>query len=375
MATRIICIILCLPLLAKSQAVPEWIRQLDDPRVIHIDSSILFVTDTNNLNHRTGDDANQINGVWRSQNPNRPGQLYSVTTYYNGHLHGQAINFYDNGSIANSVYYNMDQLHGRIVRFYTNGKPYEVKDYSNGSLEGWIRKYDTLGRLRKASFAAANDLNGPAVEFYPNGRVKLITHFTDGQENGLRKVYRDSAGMVLLFEADYVDGVCQQRRIYEKVRVLRTEYGRELPENLIKHADSVFLVRHQQINTGDMWPTRTPGEVMDVMDLIAEYRLDASMIRQKVHLTGADLDSLKRILARPVTGPLIPPASCHWPEHAIVIKRGDIYAVLEFGFACHTVSTSENMHYMDEDMDASKWADLQKFFSDHGIKTDNVYIR
>lgn len=374
MTSRILSIIFCLPLFAKAQAVPDWVQKLDDRSVFRIDSSILFVSDTNNTKKSPGGDANLRNGVWTMRNHNRPGQLLNVTTYYNGHMHGHVIHFYDNGAIANSVYYNMDQFHGRMVHFYLNGQPCEVKNYSNGILEGWIRQYDTLGRLRKASMAAGNDLNGPSVEFYPDGKVKLISQYTDGQENGLRKVYQDGPGMVLFFEADYVDGVCKQRRIYENGRLVRTEYGRELPENLIKHADSVFIVRHRQINTGDMWPKRKAGEAMDVMDLISEYRLDASMIRQKVHLTGADLDSLKRILARPVNGtPLT--SNCHWPEHAIVIKRGQTYAVLELGFGCHTVSTSENMYYTDEDMDASKWADLQKFFTAHGIKTDNVYIR
>lgn len=198
-----------LPLLANAQLDKSIIKLLEDKSCIYIDSSIMYIVDTNNKNR-----AMQPHGVWRTRN-NRRKTLLSIISYSDGRMHGHQIGFYPEGNIAHSVYYKFDVLQGPSVSFWQNGSPQTSMFYENGFAEGVVKSYDTSAHLIKISEVTKGKKEGVELEFFPCGNIRVVTRYSEGKESGLRREYKDDNNSEVLVEYEMKQGVRTIGRFYE----------------------------------------------------------------------------------------------------------------------------------------------------------------
>lgn len=211
------CLSFFLPMFVNAQLEKAIIKLLEDKSSIYIDSTIMYVTDTNNRNR-----AMQPHGVWRTRN-NESKNLASITSNFDGRMHGHVLGFYPNGQIAHSVYYNFDVLHGPSVSFWQNGSPQTSMFYQNGIAEGVIKSFDTSGHLRKISEVRKGKKEGIEIQLYSSGNIQAITQYLADEENGLRQEYKDSDKLEIMIEYEMKNGVHTLGRFYEGGTLIKTE--------------------------------------------------------------------------------------------------------------------------------------------------------
>lgn len=213
----------------------ESIRKLlDDRSSVYVDSTIIYTIDTNKKNR-----ALQPHGVWRIRN-NKDKTLLSITSNFDGRLHGHVLGFYPNGKIASSVYYSFDVLNGPSVSFWQNGNPQIVKYYKDGILDGIMKNFDSSGHLRRVSEIRQGKRKGIEIQLYQSGNIQYITQYVADQESGLKKEFKDNDKSEIIAEYEMKNGVRIMGRFYEGGILIRTEsynYEEELQrKNLLDKA-------------------------------------------------------------------------------------------------------------------------------------------
>jgi antitoxin component YwqK of YwqJK toxin-antitoxin module len=217
MRTIIIFLVGFLPLYVNAQLEKSIIKLLEDKSSIYIDSTIMYVTDTNNRNR-----AMQPHGVWRTRN-NVSKTLLSISSNFDGRMHGHVLGFYSNGQIAHSVYYYFDVLNGPSVSFWQNGSPFTSMFYKNGLAEGVIKNFDSSGHLIKITEVKQGKKEGIEIQLYPSGNMQSVTQYSADEENGLRREYKDSDKIEIVVEYEMKNGVPVIGRFYESGTLIKTE--------------------------------------------------------------------------------------------------------------------------------------------------------
>src|SRR5689334_532197 len=111
MKRNILFLLIALPFIGTAQIDNSVINLMKDKASLYIDSSILYATDVNKKNR-----AGQEQGVWTIKGSgSKP--FNSVTSYYNGRLHGHTIVFYPDNKIATSSYDYFNVPHGPFIAF------------------------------------------------------------------------------------------------------------------------------------------------------------------------------------------------------------------------------------------------------------------
>jgi antitoxin component YwqK of YwqJK toxin-antitoxin module len=195
MSTKTIFLLVCMsPFICNGQVDNAVIKLLKDKESLYVDSSIMYVTDTNKTNR-----ALQPHGVWRRRGTTSNSN-YSITSYFDGRLHGHSIVFFPNGNIATSSYNYFNQPHGPFLSFWPNGNPYEIKFYQWGKLDGIYKEFDSSGVFKRITEYKNDKKDGLEILFYPSGNVQVIATYKDDKEVGTRRGYKDNERMEIISE-------------------------------------------------------------------------------------------------------------------------------------------------------------------------------
>ncbi|MDX2046702.1 MAG: hypothetical protein SFU87_07935 [Chitinophagaceae bacterium] len=238
METKLLWILLFVPVVSQSQIEYDFFKSLlKDQRCTYIDSTIIFITDTNQYTK-----AFQQQGVWRRRSVKDKSLLEDITTYFNGQLHGHSIVFYPNGRIATSSYNSYGLPHGPFTSFYENGHPAAVKFFENGIANGVFRDFDTSGRLVQIKRVCMNQKVGPLISFYASGNIHFITNYSADEENGIRREYSDDYKQSLKAEYGMKNGIRISGKFYQDGKLIKAQqydYDKDLDEKQKKEKQEI----------------------------------------------------------------------------------------------------------------------------------------
>jgi hypothetical protein len=133
----------------------------------------------------------------------------------------------------------------------------------------------------------------------------------------------------------------------------------------LKNADTVLLVSHE--DTQGVVIMDSTGKRKLRQKLLVAGRPNHSIIKEQNVLTGADLDTLIKILARPYSDRQYETSKCFMPHHAIFIIRQGKTSFIEICFGCRGIDTSKDLEKLYA-FDERKWTELENYFIKLGFK-------
>ena len=142
----------------------------------------------NGMRHGEWTDRNQYDGtVWGKDN--------FIIVDNKSLSHGEAIGFYEDGSVSSRTRSKFGKLHGLSESFYKNGSKREIRNYHRGKKHGYHEVWFKNGMLDyKMYFVNGEPEDGPFKRYYPNGKVQIDGRFKDGQQIGTWRAYDWSNG-------------------------------------------------------------------------------------------------------------------------------------------------------------------------------------
>lgn len=88
-----------------------------------------------------------------------------VTTYVNGVIEGDVIEYFEGGGVKSSVKYVAGDRNGLYVLNHPNGKPMIQERYKNGVRHGWCMTFDPNGKeIGRKYFYYGKELEGKELE-------------------------------------------------------------------------------------------------------------------------------------------------------------------------------------------------------------------
>ena len=129
---------------------------------------------------------------------------------------------------------------------------------------------------------------------------------------------------------------------------------------ILQNADSVLIVSHEPTDGIDLYDEQT-GKSSKPAPLLIANRLNEQIIKESFRVTGPQLDTLARILARPKVDRKIKTGRCFIPQHAIVVYNGKNISYADICFRCRRIISSGKVNLFEGDFDDQKWKELLAF--------------
>jgi hypothetical protein len=128
-------------------------------------------------------------------------------------------------------------------------------------------------------------------------------------------------------------------------------------------ADTVLLVSHENIIVFD---ETTHNQI--ARPLLLHGRPNTAIIKKQVILTRGGIDSLVAILSQPDTNRKVEWAKCFDPHNAILLIGKNKISYIDCCFDCRNFEASEDLTELKyQHFSVREWADLQTFFTTHGV--------
>ena len=142
------------------------------------------------------------------------GTLAESTYFDHGNQHGKRTLYYPNGQIESVSDFENGKLHGKHLVYHDTGESMIDSDYKNSEIIGVLKKYYKNGNLQE-EVTFANDIeNGPFTEYYENGRVKWKGQYLNGDyEFGIIEHFDEDGELIKKLECDSMR-IC--KTIWEK---------------------------------------------------------------------------------------------------------------------------------------------------------------
>ena len=132
----------------------------------------------------------------------------------------------------------------------------------------------------------------------------------------------------------------------------------------MKNADTVLLVSHEA--TAGVTIMDSAGNSTPPPTLLAAGQPNYKIIKEQQIITGAQIDSLVKILDRPFQDQIVETGKCFIPHHALfILKKGKV-SYIEICFACKWYETSRDMN-MIYAFDRRKWMELENYLRQLGL--------
>jgi len=133
----------------------------------------------NRLGYKIAEGLYDVNGgkkgEWKFYNEN--GNLSSKSTYEDGKVIGEAVDYFGNGNLKKKSFYENDTIKGYYVSYYVTGNIYQQGTYKNGELNGvWLSYYkDTTISVK--NFYHKGKLHGEQEYYAANGKLSYISTY------------------------------------------------------------------------------------------------------------------------------------------------------------------------------------------------------
>jgi uncharacterized protein len=101
------------------------------------------------------------------------------TNFKHGKMHG--LNYrsaYDNHEIRE--YYEDDLLHGTKTECFSNGNPYKIEEYVKGKLNGTCSEYFESGGIRSVKEYKNGKQHGKCTLYYEDGKIRTENNYVKG---------------------------------------------------------------------------------------------------------------------------------------------------------------------------------------------------
>ncbi len=115
------------------------------------------------------------------------------TSYKDGKLHGEYLNYYDNGQLYEVASYVNGKEHGEYLSYYDNGQLWYKTNYLNGKREGETVTYGEIGELLGRENFVDGKRYGERLTYYKgylNERLKYKSNWVNGKGHGEFFSYR-----------------------------------------------------------------------------------------------------------------------------------------------------------------------------------------
>jgi len=141
-------------------------------------------------------------GTWKFYN--QYGVLTSEEPHNEeGELHGEALNYFDNGQLETSIMYKDGERHGLLKDYFRNGTLYKTGYMYEGQSVGEWRFYYKDGTLNSTAFFQDGERMGEAVFYDEKGRLDEILTWYRGV---LQSIEQFDTNGVSLYKMELKDG-------------------------------------------------------------------------------------------------------------------------------------------------------------------------
>ena len=143
---------------------------------------------------------------------------YSV----NGELHGDYIEFYEDGKISYKITYENGIRHGKSISYLENGKIIGETNYIDGKKEG--KSLETLkGMIQKKANYKNNKIDGDMFLYYPSGKLLQKRSFINGKAEGELIEYYENG--VIKEKAYFINDKQEKEHFFydEKGKLIKTD--------------------------------------------------------------------------------------------------------------------------------------------------------
>jgi hypothetical protein len=114
-----------------------------------------------------------------------------------GTLHGMGKTWYEDGTIQGEEQYFKGTLYGVSRQYYPNGQVSLETTYAKGIYHGPKREWYNTGALKSLKPYIHDRLHGTWSEWYCNGGLKMQIEFLNGLKNGFSKKWSPDGKLVL----------------------------------------------------------------------------------------------------------------------------------------------------------------------------------
>lgn len=137
----------------------------------------------------------------------------------------------------------------------------------------------------------------------------------------------------------------------------------------MKSADTILLVSHEV--TAGVGLEDSLGNRVPLPKLVVKGHPNTAIIKEQQIITGAELDTLIKILERPFADRTIEMGQCFMPHHAIFLIKSGKTSYIDICFGCHGFDTSKDLQKLYA-FDKRKWTELYDYFVRLGFKYELV---
>ena len=140
----------------------------------------------------------------------------------NGELHGDYIEFYEDGKISYKITYENGIRQGKFMGYLENGKVIEEKNYVDGKKEG--KALETFeGMIQMKTNYKNNKIDGAMFLYYPSGKLLQKRNFINGKAEGELVEYYENG--VVKEKAYFINDKQEREHFFydEKGKLIKTD--------------------------------------------------------------------------------------------------------------------------------------------------------
>jgi len=153
--------------------------------------------------------------------PNGKPRIYMPYSV-NGELHGDYIEFYEDGKISYKITYENGIRHGKSISYLESGKIIGETNYIDGKKEG--KSLETLkGMIQMKANYKNNKIDGDMFLYYPSGKLLQKRSFINGKAEGELIEYYESG--VIKEKAYFINDKQEKEHFFydEKGNLIKTD--------------------------------------------------------------------------------------------------------------------------------------------------------
>ena len=130
--------------------------------------------------------SNNINQMTEINNPlDYYYKIKEQRDYLDGDIHGQCIEYYENGNIKSTYNYVDGEKNGRCVSYYESGEIDWESHYVDGKKHGkCICYYELTGTKEWECYYEDGEMHGEYIEYHENCDIGRKINYVNGKEHG-----------------------------------------------------------------------------------------------------------------------------------------------------------------------------------------------
>ncbi|HET6243778.1 MAG: toxin-antitoxin system YwqK family antitoxin [Bacteroidetes bacterium] len=130
-------------------------------------------------------------GLWTEYD--KDGNILWKGNFYNAFYWSS--NYYLNGSIKDSSYFENNKQQGIYKLWYENGKISQITNWKDHLQDGEQIYFHDNGQLRGKEFWISGQIHGLSIHYHSNGNLHYESNHYYGVRNGLRKDFHDNGNL------------------------------------------------------------------------------------------------------------------------------------------------------------------------------------